>query len=99
MESKENELLVGSKPFMAYIKSVEVLFKKKNLKYIVIKARGKNIGKAVDLAESSKNKFYKDLDLEISRVTIGTEKFNKVDTSKGNIELSVSTIELTIKRK
>jgi len=99
MERKENEVLVGAKPFLIYIRSIEILLKKKNLKYIVVKARGKNMGRAVDLCEASKNKFCKDLNLEVSNIKTNTEKFKKTDPEKGELELSVSTIELTLKRK
>ena len=46
----ENVILIGEKPFMAYMKSVNTLFRGKGLKDIEIKARGKNIKKAVDVA-------------------------------------------------
>lgn len=99
MKSKENEILVGQKPFINYIRSMEVLLKKKNLNQIVIRARGKNISKAVDLSEAGKNKFFEDLGLEISSVKTGTVKFKKQDAERGEIELSVSTIELVLKRR
>jgi len=92
---KENVILVGSKPFLAYLKSVNTLFRGKKLKEIEIKARGKNIQKAVDLAESSRNKFCHDLSITCSNVEIGTETFtSKEDKNK---EISVSTISITLK--
>ena len=92
---KENVILVGSKPFLAYLKSVNTLFRGKKLKEIEIIARGKNIQKAVDLAESSRNKFCHDLNINCSNVEIGTEKFiSKEDKNK---EISVSTISITLK--
>ena len=92
---KENTILVGSKPFMAYLKSVNTLFRGKKLKEIEIKARGKNIQKAVDLAESSRNKFCHDLKISCSKVEIGTETFtSKEDPNK---EVSVSTINICLK--
>ena len=53
----DNIILVGAKPFMNYIKSVNTLFRSKNLLKIELKARGNNIKKAIDLAESSRRKF------------------------------------------
>ncbi len=99
-QAKDDEVLVGSKPFINYIRSIEILLKKKNLRQITIKARGrKNIGMAIDLVEASKNKFCKELNLEIKDILIGTQHFKKQDPEKGEIELSVSTIELILIRK
>jgi len=90
-----NCIAVGSKPFLAYLKSVNTLFRGKRLKEIEIRARGKNIQKAVDLAESSRNKFCHDLNITCDKVEIGTEKFtSKEDANK---EISVSTIAIFLK--
>jgi DNA-binding protein Alba len=89
---KENQIFIGNKPFMRYIRSAEILFRNKNLKSISIRARGMCIGKAVDLAEAVKNKFCADLKLD-SSVLISTEKFMKEDR-----EFSVSVIEINLKR-
>jgi len=89
----ENCIYVGTKPFMNYLKSVNTLFRIKNLNEIEIRARGKNIKKAVDLAESSRKKFCHDLNLQISNVQIGTESF--VNEGK---EINVSTITIFLKR-
>jgi len=94
-EIKENVILVGSKNFLAYLKSVNTLFRAKRLKEIEIRARGKSIQKAVDLAESSRNKFCHDLNIVCSKVEIGTDKFmSKEDPNK---EISVSSIAIFLK--
>lgn len=90
----DNTILVGSKPFMVYMKSVNTLFRNKGLKEIVIKARGKNIKTAVDIAESSRKKFCHDLNIEISKIEIDTEKFLAKEDNK---EISVSTIAIFLK--
>jgi DNA-binding protein Alba len=89
---KENQIFVGPKPFMKYVRSAEILLRNKNLKLISIRARGMNIGKAVDLTEAIKNKFCADLKLN-SSITTSTEKFNKDDK-----EFSVSVIEINLTR-
>jgi len=92
---KENVILIGSKPFLAYLKSINTLFRRKKLKEIELIARGRNIQKAVDLAESSRNKFCHDLYIECSKVEIGTETFtSKEEPTK---EISVSTINIFLK--
>jgi len=99
-QAKDNEVLIGSKPFITYIRSIEILLKKRNMKKISLKARGKkNIGLAVDLAEASCNKFFKELNIELTETRIGTEHFKKIDPEKGELELSVSTIEIILERK
>lgn len=89
---KENQIFIGAKPFMRYVRSAEILFRNKNLKVISIRARGMNISKAVDLAEAIKNKFCADLNLVMS-ISTSTEKFLK----EGR-EFSVSVIELDLKK-
>lgn len=95
MENKDNDfVLVGSKEFIQYIKSIEHLMKKKGKKKITLKARGKNMGKAVDLAEASKNKFLADMKLSIGNIKTDTEKFEK-----DGEERSVSCISIELSRK
>jgi len=92
---KENVILVGSKPFMAYMKSVNTLFRGKNLKEIEIRARGNNVKKAIDIAESSKRKFCHDLNISTANVEIGTEQFIAKEDNK---QISVSTIAIFLKK-
>jgi len=91
---KENEIYVGSKPFMKYVRSAEILLRTKRFNLIIIRARGMNISKAVDLAESVKNKFCNDLNLSISSIKTHTEQY-----MKDNRDFSVSSIELTLSVK
>ncbi len=60
---------------------------------VIIKARGKSISKAVDVAEITKNRFLQDA-VEVSNVTIGTETL----TGGEGGERNVSLIEITLKR-
>ena len=94
---KENVILVVDKQFMDYMKSVNTLFRGKNLRAIEIKARGKNIKKAIDIAESSKNKFCHDLNLRTAKVEIGTESFIS-DRDEEKKEISVSIITIFLER-
>ena len=95
MDKIENDfVLVGSKDFISYIRSIELLMKRRNKKKITLKARGQNMGKAVDLAEASKNKFLSDLGISIENIQTATEKFEK-DGS----ERSVSCISIDLVTK
>ena len=94
-----NVILVGEKPFMAYMKSVNTLFRGKNLREIEIRARGRNIKKAIDIAESSKRKFCHDLNLNTKNVIIGTEEFTAQDRdTKEDKQVSVSVITIILNR-
>ena len=59
---------------------------------IVIKARGRAISRAVDVAEVLKNRFL--TDVKIHKVDIGTETLK---TNEGK-DINVSAIEITIGR-
>ena len=92
----ENQIFVGSKKFISYIRSIEYLFRQKKLQTVLIMARGKNILKAVDLAEASKGKFMSDLRVEIKSVELGSETFKP---KEGEGEVSVSNIKIELKKR
>jgi hypothetical protein len=48
---EENSIFVGNKPFMNYVTGVVMQFTTKNASEVIIKARGKFISRAVDIAE------------------------------------------------
>lgn len=93
MEKRQitDEILVGEKPLFRYIKSLEMVLVER--KSATIKARGKNMNKAIDLALCSQNKFLKALNLKIECVEISTENFTK----EGR-DLSVSAIKIVISK-
>lgn len=93
MAIKENHILIGSKDFIQYMRSVGYLFRNKNLKEIVLKARGKNMNKAIDLATACRNDFFPNLDLNIKSIKIGTEEFEKEGKKR-----TVSHIEITLNK-
>ncbi len=55
--SEENTIFVGKKPTMNYVLAIVTQFNNADINRIAIKARGKAISKAVDIAEITKNKF------------------------------------------
>jgi len=59
---------------------------------IVLKARGRAISKAVDVAEIVKNKFVPDV--KVANIQIGTEEIKGENDEK----INVSTMELTLKK-
>ena len=52
-----NIIFIGEKPFMNYVTGVVTQFKLKNQSEVIVKARGKFISRAVDVAEVSAKKF------------------------------------------
>ena len=90
-KSPENVVYVGVKPSMAYVLGV-VTQLSNGQKQVFVKARGKSISKAVDVAEIVKRKFVKDA--KVSSINIGTEE-RQLDTGK-KINVSTINIELTM---
>lgn len=86
-----NEIFVGKKPLMSYVLAVVTQFSDGNSE-VVIKARGKTINRAVDIAQIVKNKFAKDV--VIGAVKIGTDE---VEAKEGG-KINVSTIEIQLKK-
>ena len=89
--SEENVVYIGRKPVMNYC--LAVLTSLRNNSRVALKARGRAISTAVDVAEVSRNRFMKDLTIE--KVEIGTEEIESVEGGKRN----VSTITIVLKKE
>jgi DNA-binding protein len=87
----ESVVFVGSKPLMAYITAC-VTQLNRNPEELCIKARGRAISRAVDVAEVLRNRFM--TDLVVSGIEISTEQ---VKTAEGNVA-NVSAMEITLVR-
>jgi DNA-binding protein len=87
--SEENTVFVGTKPPMNYVLAAITLFHD-NAKEVSIKARGRAISRAVDVAEIVRNRFMSDV--KIKDITIGTEQ---ITGEQGN-KISVSTMEINL---
>ena len=86
----DNLIFVGKKPTMSYVLAVMTQFQGGNNE-VHIKARGRSISRAVDVAEVVKNRFMSDVKRAID---IGTEEI----TDKENNKLNVSTIDISLSR-
>jgi len=84
-------VLVGSKNVMSYVLACVTLFNK-GAKEVVIKARGRLISRAVDVAEITRHRFI--TDAKVKDIQIDT---TTVQTDKGS-DLNVSTIDITISK-
>jgi DNA-binding protein len=88
--AEENTVYVGKKGTMAYVLAVVTQMNQQNTQEVTIKARGKAISRAVDVAEIVKNKFV--TDVKINGINISTEEIQTEDGTN----LKVSAIEITL---
>ena len=89
--SDENTIFIGRKSVMSYVLAC-VTQLNSGADEIVLKARGRSISRAVDVAEILRTRFMNDL--KIKDIKIGTETIN---TSEGDTA-NVSAIEITLGR-
>ncbi len=85
----DSTILVGSKNVMSYVLACVTLFNK-GATEVAIRARGRLISRAVDVAEITRNRFLTDVD--VKDIQIGT---TTVQTDKGS-DLNVSTIDIIL---
>lgn len=81
-KADDNVIFVGRKPSMAYVLGVITQFNE-GKKEVHIKARGKAISRAVDVAEIVRRKFVNDV--HIKSIDIGTEERELEDKTKVNV--------------
>lgn len=86
--TEDNVVLIGNKPVMNYVLAVITQFNN-GAKEVIIKARGRAISRAVDVAEVSRHRFV--MDAKVKEIKIGTEK---IMTDRG--ETNVSTMEIVM---
>ena len=89
---EDNSVFIGQKPTMNYVLAVVTHFNS-GTSSVMIKARGKSISKAVDVAEIVRNRFIKDLSL--GGVMIGTENMEDPERVGG---VNVSWIEIDLRK-
>jgi DNA-binding protein len=90
-----NIIFIGEKPFMNYVTGVVTQFKTKLQKEVVIKARGKFISRAVDVAEVSAKKFLREENIRVKDIKIDSEEFENKEGKKVN----VSTIDIVLEKQ
>src|SRR5690349_23642208 len=88
---KSNEIFIGKKPLMTYVTAT--LVQLANEPTVIIKARGKSITRAVDVAQIIVKRM-NTLGYRIGPVKIGSEVVQSQDGKPRN----VSTIEVSISR-
>jgi DNA-binding protein len=91
--SDSNAVLIGKKPIMNYVLACITLFHS-GAKEISIKARGRAISRAIDVAEVVRRRFLPDV--KVKSVGIGTDQLSP--QNEGDSLTNVSTIEITLER-
>ncbi len=84
-----NTIYIGKKPAMNYVLAVVTQFNSAGAD-VTIKARGKSISRAVDVAEITRNRFLKDS--VVKNIKISTENLKEEDGTTSN----VSSIEIVL---
>ena len=90
----DNSVFIGNKPFMNYVTAVVMQFTTKNADEIIVKARGRFISRAVDVAEVVTKRFLEG-QANIKDIKIDSEGFK----NKEGKDVRVSIIEITLGRK
>jgi len=89
----EPTIFIGNKPFMNYVTAVVMQFTARNAPSVTIRARGKFITRAVDVAEVAGKRFLEG-NVTLKNIGIGSEAFQNED----NKTIRVSTIAITLER-
>ena len=92
--TEDNSIFIGLKPFMNYVTGVVMQFTTKDANEVIVKARGKFISRAVDVAEVAAKRFLEG-QVEVKNISINSEEF----TNKEGRNVRVSSIEITLARK
>lgn len=86
----KNTVFIGSKPLMNYVLAIVTQFNTTDAEEVVVKARGRAISTAVDVAEVTRNRFLPDM--VYKDIRLGTDIVKREDGS----DLKVSSIEVVL---
>ncbi len=91
--TEDNSIFIGGKPFMNYVTGVVMQFTTKNAEEVIVKARGKFISRAVDVAEVAAKRFLLG-QVAVKEVKTDSEEFKNQEGK----QVRVSTIEIVLAR-
>jgi DNA-binding protein len=95
MAERSGIVFIGNKPAMSYVLAIITSLSASNSSEITLKARGRAITTAVDVAEITRSRFLKDL--KVSKISIGTEEMPPREGQ--NRARMVSTMEITLSKE
>jgi len=90
MTKNPSVIYVGNKPPMNYVMALMQGLTMTDAGEVVLKARGRAISRAVDVAEIARRRFV--TNLQVSTINIGTEE---LESEQGGVK-GVSTIEIVL---
>ena len=93
LDGKSGSIFVGSEDPFLYFPDMMSYFSREEIDEVHLKARGKSISNAVNVAEQFKNRFKKEIQVEVKNVEIGTEEVPRKDR-KGKIRMSFIDITM-----
>ena len=94
-EKSPEVIFIGNKPPMSYVMAIITAVSAGSITEVMLKARGRAITTAVDVAEIARNRFIKDL--TVKSISIGTEEMPPREGE--NKSRMVSTIEIELTKK
>ena len=87
LEGKTGIIFIGHDDPFLYFPDMMSYFSRDEIDKVHLKARGKSISNAVNVAEQFKNRFSREIKVEVKNVDIGTEEVPRKDR-KGKIKMS-----------
>tara|TARA_B100001989_G_scaffold249562_1_gene225078 strand:+ start:385 stop:783 length:399 start_codon:yes stop_codon:yes gene_type:complete len=93
IDGKSGSIFVGLEDPFLYFPDMMSYFSREEIDEVHLKARGKSISNAVNVAEQFKNRFKKEIQVEVKNVEIGTEEVPRKDR-KGKIRMSFIDITM-----
>ena len=94
-EKQQSQIIyIGKKDTISYVLVAVTILNKSDM--CSIQARGRQISKAVDIAEITRRKFLQDM-IKVDDVIIGSEEI--ISNEEGIPPKTVSTIDIILKRK
>ena len=94
IEGKTGTIYIPHEDPILYFPDMMSYFSRDEIEKVHLKARGKSISNAVNVAEQFKNRFSKEVKVEVKNVDIGTEEVPRKDR-KGKIKMSFIDIMMT----
>jgi len=94
LEGKTGIIFIGHEDPFLYFPDMMSYLSRDEIENIHLKARGKSISNAVNVAEQFRNRFSKEIKTNIDKVDIGTEEVLRKD-KKGKIKMSFIDITMS----
>ena len=94
LEGKTGIIFIGHEDPFLYFPDMMSYLSRDEIENIHLKARGKSISNAVNVAEQFRNRFSKEIKTTVDKVDIGTEEVLRKD-KKGKIKMSFIDITMS----